>query len=419
MPTIINKTSLTSVADAQQQIMRDATCTLDTQRVSLFHARGRVLSAPVVSMVDVPPADNSAMDGYAMRMEDLNLDIIPVSQRIAAGQVPCVLEPHTCARIFTGAQVPSNAQLVVIQEDVDVIAGGICIKPSALQQEQGQKQGQFIRLKAQDITTGQVVCETGTKLEARHLGVLSSMGIEYVEVYRRLKVAIASTGSELVNPGQTLKAGQIYNSNRFLLAGLIDQLGMELVDSGIIKDERTTTETALALAAEQADIIITSGGVSEGEEDHVKGAVEALGQLDVWKLAIKPGKPLAFGRVKQTPFFGLPGNPASVLVTFMIMARPFLLALQGYSQSQNQTQGYRLKAHLLNPPKRPSIRQEYLRVRVVSNAGSKLVIEAMTNQNSGVLSTAMEGHGLAVIKVNTSGEQAQQVEFLPYASYGV
>ena len=252
---MFNKTSLTSVAEAQQQIMSTASCTLTTELVPLFHARGRVLSAPVVSAVAVPPADNSAMDGYALCQEDLQLDIIPVSQRIAAGQVPNTLVAHTCARVFTGAEVPDNADMVVIQEDVDLVDGGIRIQPSAL--AQGQKRGQFIRLKGQDVTAGQQVCDKGTKLEARHLGVLASMGIEQVEVYRRLKVAIASTGSELVNPGQALKAGQIYNSNRFLLAGLIDQLGMELVDMGIITDERPTTESALALAADQADIIIT------------------------------------------------------------------------------------------------------------------------------------------------------------------
>jgi len=407
------KTSLTSVSAAQQHIMSSVRCVLATESVSLFHARGRVLSAAVVSAVNVPPADNSAMDGYAMRMEDLNLDIIPVSQRVAAGQVPRTLEAHTCSRVFTGAEVPDNAEFVVIQEDVELVEGGIRIRASAL--AQGQKLGQFIRLKGQDVVVGRVVCKAGTKLEARHLGVLASMGIATVDVYRRLKVAIASTGSELVNPGKVLKAGQIYNSNRFLLAGLVDQLGMELVDIGIITDERSTTENALALAADSADIIITSGGVSEGEEDHVKGAVETLGQLDVWKLAIKPGKPLAFGRVKQTPFFGLPGNPASVLVTFMVMARPVLLALQGCTN----TQGYSLNARLVNPPKRPSIRQEYLRVRLVSSAQSGLVLEAMTNQNSGVLTTAMEGDGLAVVKANTCGDDAQDVEFLPYASYGV
>ncbi len=407
------KTSLTSVSAAQQQIMSSVRCVLATESVSLFHARGRVLSAAVVSTVDVPPADNSAMDGYAMRVEDINLGIIPVSQRVAAGQVPCSLEPHTCARVFTGAEVPENAELVVIQEDVELVEGGIRIRARAIAQE--QKLGQFIRLTGQDVLIGQVVCKAGTKLEARHLGVLASMGIDTVDVYRRLKVAIASTGSELVNPGQALKAGQIYNSNRFLLAGLVDQLGMELVDIGIITDERSTTEKALALAADSADIIITSGGVSEGEEDHVKAAVTTLGQLDVWKLAIKPGKPLAFGRVKQTPFFGLPGNPASVLVTFMVIAQPFLLALQGCSN----THGHSLNARLVNPPKRPSIRQEYLRVRLVPSAQSGLIVEAMTNQNSGVLTTAMKGDGLAVVKANTCGDDAQDVEFLPYASYGV
>ena len=410
---MLNKTSLTSVAAAQQQIMSTATCVLSNEWVPLFYARGRVLSAPVVSSVAVPPADNSAMDGYALRLDDLHLDIIPVSQRIAAGQAPTTLQAHTCARVFTGAEVPSNAQLVVIQEDVELVAGGIRILASAL--AQGQKLGQFIRLKGQDVATGEAVCNTGTRLEARHLGVLASIGIEQVNVYQRLKVAIASTGSELVNPGQALKVGQIYNSNRFLLAGLVDQLGMELVDLGIITDQRSITEEALALAADQADIIITSGGVSEGEEDHVKAAVATLGQLDVWKLAIKPGKPLAFGRVKQTPFFGLPGNPASVLVTFMVMARPFLLALQGCTT----TQGLSLNARLLNPPQRPSIRQEYLRVRLVESTQSGIVLEAMTNQNSGVLTTAMKGDGLAVVKVNTCGAEAQEVEFLPYVVYGV
>ncbi|MDC9720250.1 MAG: molybdopterin molybdotransferase MoeA [Gammaproteobacteria bacterium] len=406
-------TSLTSVIEAQHQIMAHATCCLATQMVPLFNARGRVLSAAVISCVAVPPADNSAMDGYALRVKDLALKVIPVSQRIAAGQVAIPLEPNTCARIFTGAEVPDNAELVVLQEDVEVVDSGIRILPSALQQ--GQKLGQFIRPKGQDIVEGQQVCAVGTKLEARHLGVLASMGIEKVEVYRRLTVAIASTGSELVNPGQSLKVGQIYNSNRFLLAGLVDQLGMDLVDIGIITDERSTTEAKLALAAEQADIVITSGGVSEGEEDHVKAAVETLGRLEMWKLAIKPGKPLAFGKVKQTPFFGLPGNPASVLVTFMVMVRPFLLALQGCSD----TQGYSLKARLVNPPNKPSIRQEYQRVRLVDNGQSELLVEAMTNQNSGVLTTAMKGDGLAVIKANTCGSEAQEVEFMPYACYGV
>jgi molybdopterin molybdotransferase len=401
------------VTQAQQQIMAHAHCHLPVEIVPLFNARGRVLGAPVTSTTNVPPADNSAMDGYALCVADLALGVIPVSQRIAAGQVPLTLAAHTCARVFTGAEVPHNADLVVIQEDVEIVEGGIRLLPDAL--AQGQKAGQFIRKAGQDVTQGQVVCEAGTRLESRHLGVLASMGVDTVAVYRRLKVAIASTGSELVNPGQALQPGQIYNSNRFLLAGLVDQLGMELVDLGIIEDQLSLTQAALAQAAERADIIITSGGVSEGEEDHVKAAVEKLGSLDIWKLAIKPGKPLAFGHVNTTPFFGLPGNPASVLVTFMVMARPYLLASQGC----NKTSGHGLKATLTNPPKRPSIRQEYLRVRVLSEQHENLELEAMTNQNSGVLSTAMQGDGLAVLKPNTCGAAAREVVFLPYASYGV
>jgi len=404
---------LMPVTEAQQQIMAHAKCQLPTETVPLFSARGRVLGVPVTSAVNVPPADNSAMDGYALCVSGLTLAVIPVTQRVAAGQVPHTLAAHTCARVFTGAEVPHNADLVVIQEDVEIVEGGIRLLPDAL--AQGQTTGQFIRKAGQDVTQGQVVCDAGTRLESRHLGVLASMGVDTVVVYRRLKVAIASTGSELVNPGQALQPGQIYNSNRFLLSGLVDQLGMELVDLGIIEDQLSLTKAALAQAAEQADIIITSGGVSEGEEDHVKAAVQALGRLDVWKLAIKPGKPLAFGQVSNTPFFGLPGNPASVLVTFMVMARPFLLASQGCSQ----TTGHSIKATLINPPKRPSIRQEYLRVRVLGEEQGGLKLEAMTNQNSGVLSTAMKGDGLAVVNANTCGVDAQQVEFLPYLSYGV
>lgn len=413
MLSMTPKTKLTSVADAQQQILSKAVCQQPTEKVALFHARGRVLSTSLRSHVFVPPENNSAMDGYAMRLEDLHLDVIPVSQRIAAGQVAKPIESNTCARIFTGAPTPINAQLIVIQEDVVEVEGGIKVRESALLQ--GQSEGQFIRAKGQDITKGQVVCEAGTKLEARHLGVLASMGINEVEVYQRLKVAIASTGSELVNPGEQLAAGQIYNSNRFLLAGLVDQLGMEIVDLGIIEDDPILTRQALKSASESADVIITSGGVSEGEEDHVKGAVEALGHLEVWKLAIKPGKPLAFGQVLDTPFFGLPGNPASVLVTFMILARPYLLAQQGATEQHS----YSIKARLMNPPQKPSIRQEYLRVSIVSDEQEGLAVEAMTNQNSGVLTTAMKGSGLAVIKPNTSGEEARWVEFLPYASFGV
>jgi molybdopterin molybdotransferase len=207
-----------------------------------------------------------------------------------------------------------------------------------------------------------------------------------------------------------LAAGQIYNSNRYQLAGLLGQLNMQFVDLGIVEDDATATQDSLKQAAANADVIITSGGVSVGEEDYVKSSVEALGELKVWKLAIKPGKPLAFGHVQGTPFFGLPGNPASVLVTFMVMARPYLLAMQGVTEIQENV----IPVALLNPPSKASIRQEYLRARIVGQANGQLQVEAMNNQNSGVLSTAMHGDGLAVVPVNACGSQARQVDFLPF-----
>ncbi|MDP6189341.1 MAG: molybdopterin molybdotransferase MoeA, partial [Gammaproteobacteria bacterium] len=313
---------LMSIGEALATIMADINCLLDTERIPLQQAHGRVLAADLQAQVNVPPADNSAMDGYALRMADLTSRVIPVSQRVAAGQVPQPLQPGTCARIFTGAEVPEGAELVVMQEQTKLLDEGV--------QVLGEHQsGAFIRRVGQDVEQGSLVLTRGSLLSPRHMGVLASIGIDRVTVYRRLKVAILSTGSELVNPGTRLQAGQIYNSNSFQLAGLLAQLGVDLVDLGTIGDDAGTTRDALSKAASQADVVITSGGVSVGEEDYVKSSVAALGALDVWKLAIKPGKPLAFGHVANTPFFGLPGNPASVLVTFMALVKPYLLAQQG------------------------------------------------------------------------------------------
>jgi len=398
-----NKPGLMPVAEASVAIMADVKCQLDTESLPLYAVQGRVLAEDLHALVDVPPADNSAMDGYALRMADIAKDVIPVSQRIAAGQAPQALQVDTCARVFTGAETPAGAELVVMQEEVESVEGGIRIIGE-------HKPGAFIRRAGQDVTKGTQVLTAGTTLSARHMGVLASMGIAEVQVYRRLKVAVISTGSELVDPGNSLSAGQIYNSNRYQLAGLLAQLNMEFVDLGIVEDDAEITKASLTKAAERADVVMTSGGVSVGEEDYVKSSVEALGELKVWKLAIKPGKPLAFGHVQGTPFFGLPGNPASVLVTFMVMARPYLLAMQGVTEVQENA----LPVELLNPPSKASIRQEYLRARIVGYANGQLQVEAMTNQNSGVLSTAMHGDGLAIVPVNTCGEKARQVEFMPF-----
>lgn len=397
------KAGLMPVDEALATMLADAQCLVNTETLPLYQASNRILAQGLEALVDVPPADNSAMDGYALRMADLDTPIIEISQRIAAGQAPTPLQQGTCARIFTGAETPAGAELVVMQEETEQVDGGIRIIGD-------HKQGAFIRRAGQDVKQGTQVLTQGTRLSARHLGVLASMGIAEVEVYRPLKVAVISTGSELVNPGENLAAGQIYNSNRYQLAGLLADLNMEFVDLGIVEDNAEATLQALQQAAEKADVVVTSGGVSVGEEDYVKASVEALGELKVWKLAIKPGKPLAYGRIGNTPFFGLPGNPASVLVTFMVIARPYLLTLQGAKDVDNKLQ----QAHLTNPPAKPSVRQEYLRARITGYADGVMQVEAMTNQNSGVLSTAMHGDGLAIVPIGACGAEAEQLEFLPF-----
>ena len=397
------KPGLMPVDTALATMLADAQCLVDTETLPLYQASNRILAQDLEALVDVPPADNSAMDGYALRMADLDKPVIKISQRIAAGQAPKPLQEGTCARIFTGAETPAGAELVVMQEETEQVEGGIRIIGE-------HKAGAFIRRAGQDVEQGTQVLTQGTRLSARHLGVLASMGIAEVQVYRPLKVAVISTGSELVNPGESLAAGQIYNSNRYQLAGLLADLNMEFVDLGIVEDSAEATLKALQQAADQADVVVTSGGVSVGEEDYVKASVEALGELKVWKLAIKPGKPLAYGRIGDTPFFGLPGNPASVLVTFMVIARPYLLTLQGAHDVHNKLQ----QAHLENPPAKPSVRQEYLRARITGFNGGVMQLEAMTNQNSGVLSTAMHGDGLAIVPVGACGTEAEQLEFLPF-----
>ena len=392
---------LLPVQEAIDLLLTAAIPLRETERVPLTAALGRVLARPVTSGVNVPPADNSAMDGYALRHADWpGADAaLPVGLRIPAGQAPGTLPAGQAARIFTGAEIPAGADTVVMQEPTRGSAGGVVI-------EKLPAVGANIRPRGQDMRAGQEILPAGKRLRAQELGLLASTGQGEVEVVRKLRVAIISNGDELIEPGRELAPGQIYNSNRYLLQGLLDGWGFETVDLGIAPDEPGAIADLFSAAAEQSDVILSSGGVSVGEEDHVKAVVERLGALDLWKIAMKPGKPLAFGRVADTPFIGLPGNPASALVTTLVIGRPFLFARQGRAKTQ------------VNPVLLPagfsqagSPRQEYLRVRREGD-----VLARYDNQSSGVLLSACWGDGLAVQAPDTAIGEGDPVPYLSYES---
>ena len=356
----------------------------ETEEVSTFDALGRVLAERVLSGLDVPPADNTSMDGYALRAADVPQAgaVLPVSQRIPAGVVGQPLQPGTAARIFTGAQVPPGADAVVMQEQCTALDG------ERVQVIAVPQPGQWIRRLGEDIARGAVVLEAGARLSPQALGLAASVGQAKLRVRRRPRVAVFSTGDELAMPGEPLRPGAIYNSNRYTLRGLLQAAGCETTDLGIVPDRLDATRQALRRAAAGHDLILTSGGVSVGEEDHLRPAMQAEGRLDLWQVAMKPGKPLAFGAVRregpaagEALFVGLPGNPVSSFVTFLVAVAPLLRALQGLPAEPSA--GLPMRADFDWP--RPDRRREFLRVRLNDCGG----VELFPNQSSGVLTSTV------------------------------
>ncbi len=376
------------------------------EALSTFDADGRVLAQDLASSLDVPAHDNSSMDGYALRVADwAEGGVLQVNQRIPAGSSGHALAGNSAARIFTGAPIPAGADAVVMQEDCDVVDGGVRIKVQP-------QPGQWIRRRGEDVASGAVVLRRGERLTPASLGLAASIGFDKLQVAPRVRVALFSTGDELVMPGEVapadMKPGAIYNSNRFFLRALLLRLGCTVTDLGIVPDRLDATIAALKGASEQHDLILTSGGVSVGEEDHIKPAVQALGELALWQIAMKPGKPFAYGKIAGAHFIGLPGNPVSSFVTFLVLVRSFLLKLQGAVETA--VRPIAATAHFDWP--KADKRREFLRVKRNVSGG----LELFNNQSSGVLTSAVWGDGVVDNPAGQTIAHGEVVQFLPFSA---
>ena len=405
---------LMTLDDALPALLERAQPLTAHESVATFDADGRVLAQPVVASLQVPPQDNSSMDGYALRCSDVTQPgaVLQVTQRIPAGSQGSALGPGQAARIFTGAPIPEGADAVVMQEDTQALAEG------TVQVQIVPTPGQWIRRSGEDITRGSTVLTAGTRLGPAELGLAASLGLDRIKVVARPRVALFSTGDELVMPGtvapEDMPSGAIYNSNRFFLRALLQRMGCVVTDLGIVPDRREATLQALADAAREHDLILTSGGVSVGEEDHIKPAVQTLGDLHLWSLAIKPGKPFALGSIRRPEhgsahFMGLPGNPVSSFVTFLLLVRPFVLRLQGVSQVEPVRQLLRADFDLSKADRR----REFLRARRNSQGG----LDLFPNQSSGVLTSVVWGDGVIDHPAGATIRRGDMVAFLSFAEW--
>ncbi|MFM0151513.1 molybdopterin molybdotransferase MoeA [Paraburkholderia sediminicola] len=404
-----------STAEALATLLSAASPITGTESIPTLDALNRVLSAAVISPLDVPPMNTSSMDGYAIRTADLAATgnrRLPVSQRIPAGHAPEPLKPGTAARIFTGATVPPGADAIVMQEQTEAAGNEVTILHSPAP-------GEWITAQGADIRSGSIILPAGTRLTPQALGLAASVGCAELQVYRRVKVAVFFTGDELTMPGEPLKPGAIYNSNRFTLCGLLEKLGCDVTDYGIVPDKLDATRATLREAAQAHDLILTCGGVSVGEEDHVKPAVEAEGRLSMWQIAMKPGKPLAFGAVRraaheadaatsaETFFIGLPGNPVSSFATFLLFVRPFVLLLAGMQTVAPRALS--LRADFTQ--NKADRRNEFLRARINAAGG----LDLFPNQSSAVLTSTVWGDGLIDNPPNHAISVGETVRFIPFS----
>jgi molybdopterin molybdotransferase len=401
--------ALMSVDDALALLAARVSCVAEPECTPLAGALDRILATDLVAARDVPAHDNSAVDGYAVYFDDLNPageTRLKVAGRAAAGHPFGRPQPRGQAvRIFTGAPMPEAADTVMMQEDCRIEGDSVTIPP-------GIKRGSNRRKAGEDVKTGAVILHEGQRLRPQDIGLAASVGATSLAVRRRISVAVFSTGDELREPGAETPPGTVYDANRFALAALLARLGSAVADLGILPDKRATIEKALGAAADRHDAIITSGGVSTGEEDHVKAAVEALGSLHFWRLAIKPGRPLALGQIRGRAFVGLPGNPAAMMVTFLRFARPVLLRLAGARDTAPVL--YRVRADFEH--KKRGGRREWVRARLVPDGAGGLLAKKFPREGAGILSSMVESDGLAELPESlTHLERGSMVDFLPFS----
>ena len=411
----MTKPPMLTAQQALDHLLSHAKPVSETETLAMQVALGRVLAENVNSLVDVPPLDNTSMDGYAVRTADTSSpgQTLTIAQRIPAGSMGTQLDPGTAARIFTGAPVPPGADAVVMQEDCSISEGA----SKQVQVNIAPTSGQWIRRRGEDLTAGKTALTAGTFLRPQELGVAASAGLTHLTVKRKVRVAAFFTGDELSLPGEPLKPGGIYNSNRDTLLACIKSLGCDATDFGIVPDSLEATKETLRKASKDHDLIITSGGVSVGEEDHIKPAVTAEGRLDLWQIAMKPGKPLAFGAVRksdnskanaETWFIGLPGNPVSSFVTFLLFVRPFILKLQGRDAGLPQTYPMRADFDWLKADRR----NEFLRVKINAQGG----LDLFPNQSSGILTSASWGDGLVDCPPGQALKAGDMVKYIPFSA---